>query len=109
MASFAAHRFHEIPAVGGSRVFHQVEDESSPQVARRLEAERGGVSGQRNVVVDGLGDMCDSKGAASCPCDLIGRERRIVAAYGHQVVYSQVLQRLRCAAANCRIPRGVGS
>ena len=59
-ARLAAHADAQIPAGGRARVFHQALDDFGADRARGLEAERRRVVGQRQIVVDRLGDGGDA-------------------------------------------------
>src|SRR5439155_7421 len=62
-----AHADDEVPARRGAGVLGQVADDGHAQVPGRLEAERRRGAGQRQVVVDGLGDVGDADRAAGPP------------------------------------------
>jgi hypothetical protein len=57
----AAHRDHEVPALSGDRVGHEIVHEVDPDAPGGLEAEGGHAAGQGQVVVDGLRDVSDPK------------------------------------------------
>ena len=90
----AAHGDDDVPAPRGLRVLHQVADQLHADVARGLEAERGHVRRQRQVVVDRLRDVRAADGAARTLADVARRERRVVAADRHQVRDAEPAQRL---------------
>ena len=79
-----AHADDQVPAAGGAGVLGQVADDGHAEVAGRLEAEGRRRAGQRQVVVDGLGDVGDADRAAGPLVDLAGGEGGVVAADGDQ-------------------------
>ena len=94
MARLAPHRDDDVPAARGPGVFHQVSDQLDADVPRGLEAERGHVRRQRQVVVDRLRHVHAADGAGRVLADVARRERRIVAANRHEVRDARLLQRL---------------
>ena len=84
MAGRAAHADDEIPAGGGAGVFHEVADEMDAVVAGGLVTEGGRGAGQRQVVVNGLGDMGDLDFAVAALGDDAGGKGRVIPADGHQ-------------------------
>ena len=76
----AAHRDDEVPARGRLRVDHQVLDDLDADVARRLEAEGADVVRQIEIVVDRLRHVDDAERALRRLGELVGAERRVVAA-----------------------------
>ncbi len=102
MTCFAAHRYYDVPALRGEGIFHQVEDESCPNIARGLEAKGGDLVGQRQIVVDRLGCVCCADAYAEVlvciPGDTVGGVRCVVTANGEKATDSTVDQGLTAFA-----------
>ena len=91
----STHTNNDVPPTGGPGIGEQGARRKHAEVAGGLEAEGGCPLGERQVVVDGLGDVGDAErgdavfqvGAGADPLgDLTGRKGGIVAANGHQGV-----------------------
>ncbi len=91
------HADDQIPAHRRARVFHQAFDDARTDRARRLESERRRVVGQRQIVVDRLGDGRDADAALGELGDTGRAVRRVVAADAHEIADSQEGQRLDAA------------
>ncbi len=85
MTSLASHRYDEIPAVGGSRIFHQVADEFRADMPCGFKTEGGHAAGQGQVIVNGLGNMGNPNCATRCLDNLARRKCRVVTADSDEV------------------------
>ena len=94
VAGLAPHRDDHVPAARRPGVFHQVPDQLDADVPGGLEAERGHVRRQRQVVVDRLRHVDAADRAGGVFADVARRQRRIVAANRHEVCDARLLQRL---------------
>ncbi len=94
VARLAPHRDDDVPTASGPRVFHQVSYQLDSDVPGGLEAERGHVRRQRQVVVDRLRHVHAVDGAGRVFADVAQRKRRVIAANRHEVCDARLLQRL---------------
>ena len=89
----AAHRDRDIPAAGGARVLHQRFDDGGADGAGGLEAEGRGVLGQRQVVIDSLGDGGHADPALHPLGDARGAEGRVITADTYEVADAEQRER----------------
>src|SRR5579875_69258 len=84
MAGRSPHTNDDIPARRGPGVLGQIADDADADLPGRLETERWRRAGQGEIVVDGLGHMSDTNGAAGLGVNLAAGIGRVVAANRHQ-------------------------
>ena len=94
MSGFASHGDDDVPAPRGPGVFHQVSHHLDSDVAGGLEAERGHVRWEWQVVVDCLRYVDAADGAVGVFAHVARGERRIVAANRHQIGDARLLEGL---------------
>ena len=94
VARVAAHHGDEEPLLRGRGVLHQVPHQVLAEVDRGREAEGRDVVRQRQVIVDGLGNVGHGQLARECLRDLRAGEGGVVPADGHQVGDLQPAQAL---------------
>ena len=107
MAGMAAHHGDEEPLLRGGGVLHQVPHQVLAEVDRGHETEGRDVVRQRQVVVDGLGDVGDGELARERRRDLRAGEGGVVPADGDQVGDLQPAEALGDLAERLRRPRRV--
>ncbi len=94
MTGVAAHHGDKKPSFGRNRIQHQIAHEVLAQVTRRRKSEAHDVAGQRQVVINSLGNMGDSHFGKRL--GNLGRPiARIVSSYGQQVLNIKAPQRVR--------------
>src|SRR5262245_28685674 len=92
MPSGSSHDDHEIPAVSGAGILHQVVDDFETMLARCFKAECRRLSRKGQIIVDGFGYMTHSNLTSRELGDLTRRVHGIVTADGYQVSDLQSLQ-----------------
>src|SRR5262245_22442666 len=92
MSGLTTHGDDDIPAMCCARVFHKVLHQLDADVASGLKPESRDMRRQRQIIINRLWDVNGEY--ARMGGDRTRRERRIVAANGHQMCYSQSIERL---------------
>src|SRR5262245_17110440 len=93
MPGGSSHDDHEIPAVSGAGIFHQIVDNFETVLARCFKAECRRLSRKGQIIVDGFGYVTHSNLADRELGHLTRRVHRIVTADGYQVSDLQSFQR----------------
>ena len=104
----APHHHHQVPAVGGTRVLHNVEHNLGAHLTRGLKAKGRHPAGQRQVVVYGLGNVDHPQRFIRGVSHLGGSKGGVVAADGDKIAYAQLLESLANPLQVFRLPRRVG-
>jgi hypothetical protein len=80
-----SHYHNEIPAMGGTRVFHQAVDDFEAVLAGCFKAECRSLSWQGQIIIDGLGHVTYPNAAGGVLGNLTRRIHRIVSTDGYQI------------------------
>src|SRR5262249_57519264 len=88
----SSHDDHEIPAMSGAGIFHQVVDDFETVLTRCFKAECRRLSRKGQIIVDGFGYMTHPNLTGRELGHLTGRVHRIVTADGYQVSHLQSFQ-----------------
>ena len=89
MPGGAPHGGDEVPAVGRPKILYEIANQLRAQMPRRFVSERGHPVGQRQVVVDGLGDVGYPDAFAGAARHFGGAEGGVVAADGHEARHAK--------------------
>ena len=109
MAGLAAHDNNDEPAVGGAGVLHQVEHQLRAEMTGSLETEGGHAPRQRQIVVDGLGDMGDPERTVGGLRHLLGTKRSVVATDRNQISDAELAERMEGTLKLLSAARWVGA
>src|SRR5262249_10325890 len=101
VARLSSHRNDDVPALCRLRVFDQVSHKLNAGVACGLITKSRDVTGERQIVVDGLWDVYNADLAARAFGYITRRERGVVTANGHQMRDSERPERADYGVDGC--------